>query len=967
MSSAQLGILVQQLRKLAAVPSIGLVTDRQLLDEFLSRRDEAAFTELVRRHGPMVLGVCQSVLHNRHDAEDVFQAAFLILARKASSIRHREAVGGWLCEVAYRLALKEQTAIARRRTQGERREAPAVNDPLLDMTLRELHQVLLQELQRLPERYRLPLVLCYLEDRTQAEAARQLGWAKDVLRGRLNRGRCQLRARLVRRGLALSASVFLSALTGGSALRALPAVHVETTVKAALAPAIARDVGMVSERVAVLVEGTTRTLFASHGKIITLLVLTMGLLTATAAVWVKCQLDTQAPKASAEQPAEAPPASKDVPAKAKPEFIFEDKGDSIAVSGRVLDPDGKPFAGAEVTMWWQEDRGWFAYHDSAMHDAKPYRGAVSGGDGRFRFTLAKSAITNTLYTGMGKPWNWAVLVAAARGYGPAWLHVFHLQEPGRKLQLVRDDVPIVGRIRDLQGRPVAGATVRLGVVKTLPHDPYDTLRQDAWSGLTLPVTTDKDGRFRVTGIGRNRLAKLIVSGPGIETKVVEVTTRKIVDGKPVEQSTLDLLVGPTKPIEGTVRAKDTGKPLAGVWIYGNERDFCNGQDVGGRPIRAVTDDKGRYRLLGLPKAGHYELTIFPATRQSYLCTVRSVADNEGLKPITADIVLRRGVPIRVRLLDKQTRQPVRGDIRYELGKDNHLWSEAVERSGLINSREFYLVRPTDQDGYVRFVAYPGPGVIFASGGWDYEAAPFLPARLNPADKAKGHFPLTAGDPTNGFLEFFNAYRRIDPAENDKELTFDLYVDSGRKVLGRLIGPDFQPVAGAIAHGLRFGRTANRLPKPQDELVKTETFVAVGLDPHSPCTLSFVHTERKLIGHAIVRGDEKQPLTVRLQPWGILTGRLVDGEGTPLADVHLGLKYPDLPEPGMRPWDKEVRTGRDGRFRVEGLLPNLKHDLILASDPAKKVTLSAGDRIKDLSARAGEVKDLGDILVEQAIK
>lgn len=952
MSSAQLGVLVQHLRKLAAVPSIGLAPDRQLLDEFLRRRDEAAFAELVRRHGPMVLNVCQSVLHNRHDAEDVFQAAFLILARKASSIRHREAVGGWLCEVAYRLARKEQTAIARRRTLEERREAPAVADPLLDMTLRELHQVLLEELQGLPEKYRLPLVLCYLEGRTQSDAARQLGWAKDTLRGRLNRGRGQLRERLVRRGLALSAGLFLSALTSGPALAVLPAVYVETTVKAALASSIGRGGGLVSERVAALVEGTTRTLFAGHGKIITVMLLTLGLLTASAGVWVQRQLAAEAPHDSVGQPAEAPPTSREAPAQPKPEFLLEEKGDTIVVSGRVLDPEGKPFAGAELTMWWQEHRGWFAYHDSAMHDVKPYRGGTSEADGRFHFTFAKSAIANTLATGTAKPWNGAVLVAAAKDFGPAWLHVLRLGEPGRKLQLVRDDVPIVGRVRDLQGRPVVGATVRLGVVKTLPNDPYDTLRQDTWAGLTLPVTTDKDGRFRVTGIGRNRLAKLIVSGPGIETKVVEVATRPMVDGKSVAQATLDLLVGPTKPIEGTVRAKDTGKPLAGVWIYGNERDYCNGQDVGGQPIRAVTDARGRYRLLGLPKAGRYELTVFAANGQSHLGTVRTVADSEGLKPIAVDFSLRRGIPVRLRLVDKQTGQPVRGYIHYQPTEDNPL--RVVE--AVTPSREWHLVHPTEQDGYARFVAYPGPGVIFAQVGFGY--APFLPVRLDPADKAK-----SKGDPIYDFLEFFNAYRRIDPAESHKELTFDLCVDSGLKLQGRLIDPDSQPVMGAIAYGLRFGRTASRSPKPQDEALKTETFVAVGLDPQSPCTLSFVHKGRKLIGHAIVRGDEKQLLTVRLQHWGTLTGRLIDGEGKPLADLRVGPKYPDLAEPGMRPWNEEVRTDRDGRFRVEGLLPDREHELILAGDPAKKVSLSAGDRLKGLSARAGEVKDLGDILVK----
>ncbi|HLK16382.1 MAG TPA: sigma-70 family RNA polymerase sigma factor, partial [Fimbriimonadaceae bacterium] len=187
MSSAQLGVLLHHLRRITAGRSQSVTPDRELLEAFLSQRDEAAFTELVRRHGPMVLNVCRGVLHNQHDAEDVFQATFLVLAQKAERVRKPEAVGSWLCGVAYHLALKVRAANIRRRNSEERTEERTVTDPMLDMTLRELHQVLLEELQHLPEKYRLPLILCYLEGRTQAEAARQLGWDKDILRGRLNR------------------------------------------------------------------------------------------------------------------------------------------------------------------------------------------------------------------------------------------------------------------------------------------------------------------------------------------------------------------------------------------------------------------------------------------------------------------------------------------------------------------------------------------------------------------------------------------------------------------------------------------------------------------------------------------------------------------------------------------------------------------------------------------------------------
>jgi RNA polymerase sigma factor (sigma-70 family) len=948
MSSTQLGVLVQHLRKLTECPGAILVPDRQLLDNFLARRDESSFAELVRRHGPMVLNVCRGVLHNRHDAEDVFQATFLVLARKAASIRHREAVGGWLCEVAYRLALKEQEAILRRRERGERTGVPTMPDPFLDMTLRELNQVMMEELHRLPEKYRLPLVLCYLEGRTQAETARQLGWPKDVVRGRLNRGRSQLRARLTRRGLALTAGLFTSALGVGTAPAALPALQAETLARAVLISATGRAGQLVSERVAALSEGAARTLSAGHGKIVTAFLLALGLLATGAGLWARNPFVAPAPLASGAPPPapaadKAPP--KTAPAKPGPEVTIEDQGDTLAVGGRVLDPDGKPFAGAEITLWWHDVRGWVCWHHPAMHDSKPYRGASSGKDGGFHFHFAKSEIRDTFHTSDARPWHRMAIVAAAPGYGPAWLYAHGLGSPDARLQLVKDDVPILGRVRDLQGRPVAGATVRLHRVEALDRD--------AWAGPPAAVTTDEQGQFRLTGAGRDRGVVLIISGPRIETKIVRDATSKPGDGKRVE-----VIAGPSKPIEGTVRAKDTGKPVAGAWVYVNEHAYCNNDQI--RLIRAVTDEKGHYRLEGMPKSSNYELTVYAPAGQPYLDTARTLPDSEGLKPIAADFVLRRGVAVKFRLLDKRTGRPVRGQIQYEIAQHNPFYAEAVYRSGVIPSREFMHIRTTDQDDYIRFVAYPGPCAILAFAG--RENGYFLRAKIDPADEAKGRYPLGKGDPGNGFLGLSHGYRCIDYPENAGEQTFDILFDSGATLKGTLVGPDSQPVKGAVAYGLGFDRTP-RSPPPEDEILPNDTFLASGLDPDSACTLSFVQRQRKLIGHMVVHGNEKQPVTVHLRRWGVLTGRLVDADGKPLPDVRLSLKYPDLPPPRMRPWDREIRTDRDGRFRVEGLLPGLDHELILSHSTRKDVALSASEALKQLKTREGEIKDLGDIAVK----
>jgi RNA polymerase sigma factor (sigma-70 family) len=192
MANKQSALILRHLRKIVGDPQVGRQSDRQLLQQFLSKQDEAAFAALVRRHGSMVLAVCQSILHHEQDAQDASQATFLVLARKAGSIRNQESVGSWLHGVAYRLALKASKG-KRRIGETEKRgmRAPRIADspirrlagsPVDDLTWRELREVLHQELSRLPEKNRLPLILCYLEGKTQEEAARQLGWTAATLR-----------------------------------------------------------------------------------------------------------------------------------------------------------------------------------------------------------------------------------------------------------------------------------------------------------------------------------------------------------------------------------------------------------------------------------------------------------------------------------------------------------------------------------------------------------------------------------------------------------------------------------------------------------------------------------------------------------------------------------------------------------------------------------------------------------------
>ena len=185
--------ILPHLRTLVAAEHSALA-DGVLLERFVRRCDEAAFTTLVQRHGPMVLGVCRGVLKDTHDAEDAWQATFLILARRAGAIRKRGSVGCWLHGVAFRAAANLRRQIARHR--GRETLAVDVAQPCsTEVSWREVRTILDEELRRLPEQYRAPLVLCCLEGRTRDEAAQQMGWSLATLRGRLERGRKILQAR----------------------------------------------------------------------------------------------------------------------------------------------------------------------------------------------------------------------------------------------------------------------------------------------------------------------------------------------------------------------------------------------------------------------------------------------------------------------------------------------------------------------------------------------------------------------------------------------------------------------------------------------------------------------------------------------------------------------------------------------------------------------------------------------------
>jgi RNA polymerase sigma factor (sigma-70 family) len=263
MATDQLNPVIRYLRKVHATWNAADLTDRQLLGRFAQDGDATAFAELMHRHGPLVFQVCRRVLHDRHAAEDAFQATFLLLVRKAGGLRQPDSLGPWLYGVAYRTALRARADGVRRQRHERAACEPRAAATADDLVWHDLRPVLDEAVQRLPRKYREPVVLCYLEGKTNAQAARELGCPEGTVATRLSRARGQLRRYLTKRGVTLSVAT-LAGVVGRSGTAAVQSFSLtQTTLQAACLLVTRRELpaGLVSAKVLALMEGVLRTMF----------------------------------------------------------------------------------------------------------------------------------------------------------------------------------------------------------------------------------------------------------------------------------------------------------------------------------------------------------------------------------------------------------------------------------------------------------------------------------------------------------------------------------------------------------------------------------------------------------------------------------------------------------------------------------------------------------------------------------
>ena len=613
MARAQLEPLLRHIRKLAAGRCWTQSSDRQLLEDFSVRRDEAAFAALVARDGPMVLRVCRRVLNHEQDAEDAFQATFLVLVQNSKAIRKREALAPWLHGVAYRTAMKAKRSAARRRKHEAERGA-WTGKSTAPATWDDVQAILDEEIQRLPAAFRVAFVLCVLEGKSGAEAALELGIQPGTVSSRLTRARQRLQQRLARRGIELSALLAGLAVAENSLSAGACALLASATVRFGLLVAAGGTAaGTIPTHIATLAAGVTRAMFLTKVKIATAILLTASLLTGGIGV-----LTHQALADKPTQPRAAVPVTQ---GKNGPAHAEEDK-ESLTVNGRVLGPDGVPLAGVRLYLPHRlKERA------QGQEDIVVMQRGTTGPDGRFTLKLPRSD------TQLGRP---VALIAAADGFGIDWVDLPQHDPPGEVTFHLVKDMPIRGRILSTEGKPIVGVTIEVAaiMVPSKLDDFLKALQRERRAAetmmtkqLTLPMTkvlritaTDKDGRFEVTGAGAGRLVGIELKGAVITQRQIGIVTQEGLDLKAINQgmakgrSGSPGFYGPTfdhiaernsnRPIEGIVREAGTGKPVAGVTI----------QAMGNALASAVTTDaRGHYRIEVLRRAPEYTLHVTPPT------------------------------------------------------------------------------------------------------------------------------------------------------------------------------------------------------------------------------------------------------------------------------------------------------------------------------------------------------------------
>ena len=942
------------------------LTDAQLLQQFVDNNDQDAFGIVITRHSAMVLAVCKRVLHIQQDAEDACQAVFVVLAKKARSVCWHASVANWLFTTARQVAHNARLASIRR---GKREAAAAVPvaipaiDPLLN---RELLAVLDEELDRLPSRYREPLVLCYLEGLTRDEAAARLGVPVATLKGQLERGRKKLARALTARGCDLGILLILTAASSSAKAFASP---FSQSIQTALA-------GVPSPAVASLVRGVSMNgLLKSSILGFAALVMTIGVglsWNRTGHVQGQTQDNGSTPAVANREKTKTPDV--DLPVVEKVKLL-------------VLGADGKPVAGATIRR---------LASSRSESNVETVLGKTDA-QGRFEAEVTPHCTFTAVADSGGTAWSGSVTNSS-------------------ELTLkIAPPLPIKGRLVDLQGKPIPNAKVQVVSVAdpqngdlTASYNAYRVNPVWTWDSQTAHLEgtamgapkdtiTDSDGRFELNGVGLHRIVSLRFDKEGIESARVVVFadpeySKRMKPPNDLEKKMAGMsghframtygpefthAVRPDHVITGKVTDSVSGKPVAGVIVAGTATDldrFFVGSPWHDK-VQTTTDKDGKFRLGGLIKKDKRSLHVMGNNTAPYLDCLIDVKDTVGYDPTVIDVQLLPAVVIEGQLVNKATGKPVRGEATWR-----PFLRPPQEKS--LPGGEFYdnfsVTRPsgshafTGADGRFQLRIPRAPGVILARADQSDPTAAFTPTYVR--DEDRKYLRKEEKDPNirttglrqrddeeyfNNFLispiRWENGYAVVIPAAETTVVPVKIGFDPGAKVTLNVTDPNGKPLSGVTLVGPGvYGFSPPTFARPEITLG--------GIDPKGrPVQLYLFHRERLLCAELQLHGNEAGPVTVHMRPCGTVTGRVLDHEGKPVPDARVCFQLNDavandLVGQKLFRTTSEVTTDAAGKFSVPYLFPDQEF-ILLARLPGLRNWMSALQRSQ---LKPGETKDLGDI-------
>lgn len=909
----------REIRSLYEFGPLGGATDARLIEMFLRSEGtgrEEAFSTLVRRHAPMVLGICRRMLRGSPDADDAFQAVFLVMARKAHSLRRADALRPWLYGVSVRVAKAARRRAARRRAREVGLMDASAIAAAPDEDRPDLIALMDEEIDRLPARYREPLILCELEGLSRRDAASRLGLPEGTLSSRLARGRSLLRERLTRRGVTPGA-VAIAALLAETASAAPSAAMADSATRLALTFAAG---GPVPPSVASLAEGAIRMILASRMKLVALAVALGGLATGFAI---------------ASPPArEAPPVGAIREIAPAPVVLSPDP-DPSEVRGVVVDEAGKPLAGAEVRL------SPFAYDESLGRTAGDGSFALKARDGsiRGRVLLARSADGAR---------------AGLLGRVPSLTNA----ESARPVRLVaRPAKAVVARVADADGRPVPGSTVQAAGLDYF---------------AVAEATTGDDGAARLLVPSDAPINWIVAQKKGLGFDYAEFgpfdghgRTRGGLSAADLPAA-VDLRLGPARTVK--IRAVDPkGEPLAGVQLYvwlirkeGKQGDV----NYSSRLFFETTNARGIATFDWLPPNQQF-LAFFPATGGYAHRRILVEPDQDGL--ITAKLARTETLRGRVTLPDGspaadvevfalgtghehdsgygRARTAADGAYAMDLSPNEGYAVYVDDREWAARSRLDVVIRPGQPVDGIDFTLRKGTVVrgsvtvgpanlplanVFIRLGEDGGEPP---KDARPDDRTartvhrsvhgktdeQGRYRIRVG-PGNYTLDGPPKTEPRTLAVTDQaEIVSDFHLDRPEKgaVTGRVAGPDGKPIAGATVEVYPATMTGSPFTVTCDDRGR---FSAER--PRDRLYLRASSPDRALGEIAEVGADEEEA-TLVLAPTASATGILHDADGKPAGRRRIScgtiLALNEDKSIFTHALGAGATTDEDGRFTLPGLV------------------------------------------------